>query len=121
MSIAKFKRRLLSGLAAGLLSMATLQCGFAGPLAIVNTPLFLGSQVEPNLILAMDDSGSMDFEVLLPAGDGAAWWQTGTSGACVTANSFTGCTRNAAATANVVSAGTLNFNISGQQSTTWIK
>ncbi len=27
--------------------------------------------------MAIDDSGSMDFEVLLPGNDGSAWWRTG--------------------------------------------
>ena len=46
----------------------------AGPLSLVDTPLFLANQVNPNIILAIDDSGSMDFEVLLPTNDGALWW-----------------------------------------------
>ncbi|MCZ6575180.1 MAG: PilC/PilY family type IV pilus protein, partial [Gammaproteobacteria bacterium] len=49
----------------------------AGPLSLVDTPLFLANQVNPNIILAIDDSGSMDFEVLLPTNDGALWWDTG--------------------------------------------
>jgi len=28
----------------------------------------------PNVIFGIDDSGSMDFELLLPTNDGAAWW-----------------------------------------------
>lgn len=38
--------------------------GGAALLNISNTPLFLGLQVEPNVVLTIDDSGSMDWEVL---------------------------------------------------------
>ena len=47
----------------------------AGPLSLIDTPLFLANQVNPNIILAIDDSGSMDFEVLMPTNDGAMWWE----------------------------------------------
>ena len=30
----------------------------------------------PNVIFGIDDSGSMDFEVMLPTVDGALWWDT---------------------------------------------
>ena len=33
----------------------------------------------PNVIFGIDDSGSMDFEVLLPTNDGAAWWNIDTA------------------------------------------
>jgi type IV pilus assembly protein PilY1 len=46
----------------------------AGTLA--ETPLILQQQVKPNVIMAVDDSGSMDFEILLPTRDGVAWWHT---------------------------------------------
>src|SRR4051794_19124419 len=120
MSIANHKRRLIGILGAVLCGFAA-QLAVAGPLAIVDTPLFLGAGVKPNLIMAMDDSGSMDFEVLLSTGDGAAWWLTNASGTCPASNSFTGCARNTTATSDVVSGGTINFNVSGSQSTTWVK
>ncbi|MBK5940604.1 pilus assembly protein [Halochromatium roseum] len=43
---------------------------------IAQIPLHSGIQVEPNIILIVDDSGSMDSEVLLPSNDGALWWNT---------------------------------------------
>ena len=52
------------------------QAGYAGTLSLADVPLYLGTAVKPNLIMAIDDSGSMDFEVLLPTNDGAAWWRT---------------------------------------------
>jgi type IV pilus assembly protein PilY1 len=36
----------------------------AATLTLSDTPLFLGLNVPPNIVLSMDDSGSMDFEVL---------------------------------------------------------
>ena len=49
----------------------------ARPLSLADEPLFLGAPVKPNLMLVIDDSGSMDSEVLMPANDGALWWHTG--------------------------------------------
>ncbi len=46
-------------------------------LVIPQSPLFTQSNVDPNIIAVIDDSGSMDFEVLLPTNDGALWWNTG--------------------------------------------
>lgn len=34
----------------------------------------LAQSVAPNTIFGIDDSGSMDFEVLMPTNDGALWW-----------------------------------------------
>lgn len=45
-------------------------------LSLETTPLFTTNSVKPNLILAIDDSGSMDFEVLFPTNDGALWWDS---------------------------------------------
>lgn len=96
----------------------------AAPLSISSTPLFLTSGVKPNLIMAIDDSGSMDFETLLPGNDGAAWWRrkTKASGSCtgtVGDGSFLGCVANG--TTDIVGAGKLNFNNSGNSSDTWSK
>lgn len=49
----------------------------AQALTASQVPLFLSAQVKPNVIMAVDDSGSMDAELLLPSNDGAAWWHTG--------------------------------------------
>ncbi len=37
---------------------------YAAPLDIANTPLFLGAGVQPNVFFLLDDSGSMDWEIL---------------------------------------------------------
>ncbi len=68
------------------------------------TPLFLTSPVEPNILLALDDSGSMDSEVLFQTNDGALWWNT-------TNQSFL----------SDESSETFNFNTNGGASGDWYK
>lgn len=95
----------------------------AAPLSISDTPLFLSPGVQPNLIMAIDDSGSMDSELLLSTNDGAAWWRTAATGSCTNAaapaNSFVGCVSNGSG--NLAGAGRLNFNHSGDYDATWKK
>ena len=84
------------------------------PLSLTDSPLFLSTAVKPNLILAVDDSGSMDFEVLLPGNDGSAWWRRNTAAddcSAASGRSFTGCISDGSQ--NVPSAGELNYNHSG--------
>lgn len=71
------------------------------PLSLETTPLFTTNSVKPNLILAIDDSGSMDSEVLFTSNDGALWWNT-------TDHRF-------------VSSGAVNYNTSGSANGTWKK
>jgi type IV pilus assembly protein PilY1 len=121
MNIRKFQQQLKYMAAATALSLLATQA-IAGPLAISDTPLFLTTGVKPNLIMAIDDSGSMDFEVLLRGNDGAAWWRTGnSSGNCssVTGNSFIGCIGDG--TTDIEAAGQLNFNNKGDATDTWKK
>lgn len=83
--------------------------------AIADSPLFLDQAVIPNIILVLDDSGSMDSEVLLPTNDGALWWHTGDK-------AFIGRNAEDMTTAAQVTAGLLNFNkTSDQSSGTWKK
>ena len=85
--------------AVALVVAATASAGtvLAAELTLANSPVFLTQGVEPNFIMAIDDSGSMDYEVLLPGNDGAAWWRTkNASGGCtaVTGGTFIGCISN---------------------------
>ena len=41
---------------------------------VSDRPLNPSTQARPNVIFGLDDSGSMDFEVLLSTNDGALWW-----------------------------------------------
>jgi len=43
---------------------AAHQNAYAGSLSISNVPLFLGNSVQPNVFFLLDDSGSMDWEIL---------------------------------------------------------
>ena len=94
----------------------------AGTLGLSDAPLFLATGAEPNLIMAIDDSGSMDNETLFPTNDGAAWWRSGQSGTCTTNdNSFVGCRNNANGTSDIPANGALNFNNAGNANGTWKK
>ncbi|WP_148861742.1 pilus assembly protein [Marinobacter fonticola] len=46
---------------------------FAAPVTPASKPLFLDGAVKHNVMLAIDDSGSMDFETLFSNNDGAVW------------------------------------------------
>lgn len=81
----------------------------AAPVDIANSPLYLATSVKPNVILAIDDSGSMDGEVLMPGNDGAAWWHTGD-------RAFVGRDKN-----DTLASGVINFNSAGTASGTWKK
>lgn len=80
----------------------------AAPGTLADSPLFLASTVKPNILMAIDDSGSMDSENLMPTNDGALWWHTGDQ-------SFTGRDQND----NAVGGGVLNFNQNGNANNTW--
>ena len=103
---ALFLYRSLIALTAGFVTVTSAQ---ANPGVISDSPLFLSDAVEPNVIMALDDSGSMDFEVLMPANDGSLWWNT-------TIQSFVGLDGN-----NQPSPGSINFNASGGSNGTWWK
>lgn len=84
----------------------------APSLTLAQEPLFLANRIKPNFIMAVDDSGSMDFEVLLPANDGSAWWN-------VTRRSFFGLNENGQ---TVAGSEVPNFNGDGVSSNTlWKK
>lgn len=100
--------------AAAALTVMSGGNALGAPLDLSDTPLFLTTGVEPNLILAIDDSGSMDFEVLLRGNDGSAWWRTNqASGNCTaaTGRSFVGCIADGST--DQPAAGQLNFNNRG--------
>jgi type IV pilus assembly protein PilY1 len=83
--------------------------GAAQAQTVAQNPLFLTNAVKPNILLAIDDSGSMDSEVLFPTNDGAAWWHTSDQG-------FSGRDQD-----NAERPGALNFNAQGAASSTWKK
>ncbi|HET9704161.1 MAG TPA: PilC/PilY family type IV pilus protein, partial [Vicinamibacterales bacterium] len=97
--------------AAGMTVIAALPALIAAPAwaEVAQSPLFLNTAVNPNLILAIDDSGSMDGEVLMPTNDGALWWH-------VASQSFAGLNEN-----DQPEAGVLNFNNVGAADDRWKK
>jgi type IV pilus assembly protein PilY1 len=122
MNIRKHLQRIASLSAAATVAVLTAQTVNAAPMNISDVPLNLTTGVKPNLIMAIDDSGSMDFELLLPGNDGAAWWRIGASDTCTTTlnnNSFTGCIANGSA--DLPGTGRPNFNNDGTANGTWRK
>ncbi len=76
---------------------------------IANAPLFVQPRVTPAVILAVDDSGSMDSEILMTSNDGAAWWNTNR-------DSFVGLNQS-----DNPEPGVVNFNLAGGANATWKK
>lgn len=112
-SILATNAKLLAGICLGAMLAVSSIARAEVPIATV--PLFLTTQVSPNILLAVDDSGSMDGELLLPTNDGAAWWNTSN-------NSFTGLGVNTDVTQDVpAEASVLNFNRGGGANGTWKK
>lgn len=105
MNMRPFFRKTLMTLAVTALTSANVYAG-----TVAQTPLFLSTAAESNIILGLDDSGSMDFEVLAATNDGAYWWNE-------TNRSFVGLDQND----QVASSDTFNFNKSGNASPPWDK
>ena len=58
-----------------LIALGTLLSGPAyAATAVADKPLKASVAAKPNVIFGMDDSGSMDWEVLLDTGSGKVWW-----------------------------------------------
>lgn len=53
-----------TGLLSALIFLSGTPQATAANLSISNTPLFLGTSVQPNVFFLLDDSGSMDWEIL---------------------------------------------------------
>lgn len=122
MSTLNTRLRILALGVSTILTVAAGSSSQAAPLTLSDSPVFLTQGVQPNLIMAIDDSGSMDFEVLLRGNDGSAWWRSATADddcTAATGRTFVGCVSDGKK--NVPDAGKLNFNNDGGQSTTWFK
>ena len=63
------------GLACLLIAALELPGYVLAAMDISAVPLDPVSAAKPNIMFGLDDSGSMDFEVLLSTNDGAAWWE----------------------------------------------
>lgn len=53
--------------------------GLAQATDVARSPLGVHGSVAPNVIFGMDDSGSMDMEVMLPTNEGLFWWHEANS------------------------------------------
>ncbi|HKT32141.1 MAG TPA: PilC/PilY family type IV pilus protein [Gammaproteobacteria bacterium] len=106
-------KKILTALAVAGFTLANLNAAHAG--TVSQMPLFLSTAAEPNVILGIDNSGSMDFEVLFPTNDGALWWNDQWQ-------SFVGCDQNDNCI-SPTSSDTFNFNKAGNFGNTgpWLK
>lgn len=104
-----FTRNLQRGAWMTLMAFAS-SSAMAAPGPLANVPLFATDSVKPNIIMVIDDSGSMDSEVLFSSNDGALWWNT-KSKTFVGVDDENGNARP----------GKVNFNSSGGASGTWKK
>lgn len=102
-------KRLFFLLAAWSFCLALFAVSSVQALEISNVPLIVKQAVKPNIILGVDDSGSMDSEVLMPSNDGAMWWHTSDQ-------SFVGKNEQ-----DQEESGVLNFNRQGGANSTWKK
>ncbi|MDT8410198.1 MAG: PilC/PilY family type IV pilus protein [Wenzhouxiangellaceae bacterium] len=107
-------RRIALSLTVALFGFTAGSGAHADALQIDQSPLFLVPPVQPALIMAVDDSGSMDFEILVDANDGALWWNRDR-------DSFTGLGTNSSGTGDVEAPNTINFNTDGNANSTWQK
>ncbi|GGP22908.1 pilus assembly protein [Silvimonas iriomotensis] len=81
-----------------LTATQAIPVSYAATISPSQNPLTSQTQSAPNLIMGIDDSGSMDFEVMLTTNDGALWWDsynksfTNNTGSVVTVSGLTGVT-----------------------------
>lgn len=61
-------------------SACIVAASFAGATDVAKRPINAGGLVRPNVIVAYDNSGSMNLDILLPTNDGQAYWHTGAQG-----------------------------------------
>ena len=103
-TLMKRNRQMLMGVCVGALP-------YSGALALslANEPLSVAVPVQPNLLLAVDDSGSMDSEVLFDTNDGALWWS-------VVNQSFVGLDSS-----DAHATGTMNYSRFGASGEQWKK
>lgn len=70
--------RLLDRALLGAIGLLVAAPAFSTPLDIADQPLFVTNSAKPNVIVAVDDSGSMDFELLFGTDGGTLWWNRNT-------------------------------------------
>jgi type IV pilus assembly protein PilY1 len=88
---------------------------YAASTDLSDVPLAVKTRANPNIIIGLDDSGSMDSEVLLPTNDGALWWN-------YNYQRFIGFDQQDADVFDpVAQIGPINFNMLGTASSVWKK
>ncbi|MES2353093.1 MAG: PilC/PilY family type IV pilus protein [Pseudomonadota bacterium] len=105
----KFACKILSAYLGFLMIWGDIGVVYAASTDIADVPMAIKNRAQPNIIFAIDDSASMDYEVLMPTNDGAFWWH-------MTNKSFVGLDQN-----DTSLAGAINFNNGGGANSTWKK
>ncbi len=80
MNISKRSFRYFAYSVHSCLLLAAISISYAAPLNISNEPLFLEGKVDPNILVVVDDSGSMNWEVTLSAAAAAIHSSNSNSG-----------------------------------------
>ena len=108
------QKLLLATLGLSALMLPTTVTSAPGNLA--TQPIFTQNAINPNIILGIDDSGSMDGEVLMQTNDGAFWWNT-------SEETFVGWLGQPGSSTGrgVATPGLPNFNINGSANSRWKK
>jgi len=129
------RRAVAAALAATLVWMDLSAVVRAAQTDIADVPIATRGRAKPNMILSIDDSGSMDYEFLPTTGastnDGAAWWNTRSRSFFGYATNGTDDTWAGGGTTPVAGGtgffnptpprGPLNFNTTGSGSALWRK
>jgi len=58
----------------GLSAVMLPTASFSQPGDVASTPIFTQNAVDSNIMLSLDDSGSMDWAMLFPTNSGVLWW-----------------------------------------------
>lgn len=94
----KLQVRLFLSWLGSVFALAFGSSASAAELALADSPLFLGTQIDPNVFFMMDDSGSMDWEILtidyyaFDAYTANAWAPVRNDGNLITRSSVGSCT-----------------------------
>ena len=65
MNTKKFFKRFAVLASTAVFSLSTIQSAYAAPGNLATAPLFLSTIVEPNVFFTLDDSGSMDWDLVV--------------------------------------------------------
>ncbi len=77
MKIQKFRKGLTAVASSALITLMSMQSAFASPGALATAPLFVSALVEPNVFFTHDDSGSMNWNLMVQNGTAGFFTRSG--------------------------------------------